>query len=144
MEELLRNVTISTMSLRNTTMQTEVQQTIFYNTYHFEGWQVMLLAYGISLGLSLVFIAIGVVALFRNGEAAEVGGFLQLLRSTTGDDLKINRLAKQCTESDDVGCDKQALKELKDLRVRFGGLARPGTKPRMAFGTEDELVPLTS
>jgi hypothetical protein len=114
MEELLRNVTISTLGLRNTTT------------------------------LSLVFIVIGVVALFRNGEAAEVGGFLQLLRTTTGDELRVNQLAKQCTESGHGGLDEQSLKELKDLRVRFGELDRLGTKPRMAFGTEDELVPLVS
>lgn len=82
------------------------------------------------------------MALFRNGEAAEVGGFLQLLYTTMGDDLRINQLSRRCIESEAIGWGKQASEDLKDLRVRFGALAKPGAKPMMGFGTEEELVPL--
>jgi hypothetical protein len=141
MEELLANVTISTLTMRNTTTQADVSQTIFFNTYSFAGWRVMAISYGLPVGLSLVFISLGMAALFRNGEAAESGGLLQLLCTTTGEELRINKLARRCAAGTGAGYDKRAAEELKTLRVRFGALGGD-TKVRMGFGTEEELMPL--
>lgn len=141
MEELLTNVTISTLTMRNTTAPAEVSQTIFFNTYSFAGWRVMAISYGLPVGLSMVFVALGLVALFRNGEAAESGGLLQLLCTTTGEELRINRLARRCAAGTGAGYDKEAAEELKALRVRFGALGGDA-KVRMGFGTEEELTPL--
>lgn len=91
-----------------------VQQTVFETGYLFVHWQ-NLLAYPAALLASLGFIVAGVIALFRNGVAADQS-FVQVLCTTTSSDLLMNRLAKQAC----LGGSASLPEELKSLVVRFG------------------------
>ncbi|VUC38019.1 unnamed protein product [Clonostachys rosea] len=138
-EELLHNVTISMLSYRNTTILANATQTLYENIYYFQGRRILLLSYSLPMGLALIFVCIGLSALSQNGNSANVGGFLQLLCTTTGDCLAVNRLASRCTNG---GKDiDNEIDELKKLKVRFGPLlsSEDGINPRMGFGTEEEL-----
>lgn len=142
LEELLQNVTISmiTLGYSNTTVDAQVVEWI--NKSSFDGKLTLIIAYLVPLALSLIFIAMGFVALVQNGVSADGGAFLQILCTTTGADLKMNRLAARCC----VGGSANVSKELKELRVRFGKLCgeKDGPVRRVvAFGTAAETIPLT-
>ncbi|KKY27824.1 hypothetical protein UCDDS831_g00688 [Diplodia seriata] len=114
-EEMLRNVTISMLARPNTNITANVTRT--------------------------GFIVFGIVALVQNGIPAESGGFMQVLCTTTGDNLVINREASACS----MGGAPSFSNDLKELKVRFGyvkGTEGDEWGPRAVFGTEDETVPL--
>lgn len=107
------------------------------NAYSFANKHSLIWAYGVSLVLSAGFIVLGIVALGRNGVPAESGGLMQLLCTTTGDNLAINKEAAKCS----MGGSSNFSNELKELRVRYGYIkstAEDEGKPRAVFGTEEE------
>lgn len=136
-EEMLWNVTISMLTRPNTNTTVEVTMSPWENAYSFANKQSLIWAYGVSLVVSAGFIALGIVALGRNGVPAESGGFMQLLCTTTGDNLAINREAATCS----MGGSSNFSNELKELRVRYGYIkatAGGEGKPRAGFGTREE------
>lgn len=137
-EEMLRNVTISMLARPNTNTTASVTKSPWENAYKFARKESLIWAYGVSLVVSAGFIIFGIVALFQNGVPAESGGFLQVLCTTTGDNLAINREAAACS----MGGSSNFSNELKELRVRYGYIkATEGdeSKPRAGFGTREEM-----
>jgi hypothetical protein len=93
----------------------------------------LILPYSISLGIAIIFAVIAIWSLYRNGEAAADGGFLQVMMATRGD-TKMERLVlkHRASAADEIS------KELGELRVRYAQLMeRDG---RMGFGTKDETL----
>ncbi|KAF4546190.1 uncharacterized protein LTHEOB_4187 [Lasiodiplodia theobromae] len=134
-EKMLRNVTMSMLSRPNTNTTVEVTMSPWENAYSFASKRSLIWPYGVSLILSAGFIAFGLVALGQNGVSAESGGFMQLLCTTTGDNLEINKEAAKCS----MGGSSNFSNELKELRVRFGHIkATAEGKLRAGFGTEEE------
>ncbi|KAF9630328.1 hypothetical protein BFW01_g890 [Lasiodiplodia theobromae] len=136
-EKMLRNVTMSMLSRPNTNTTVEVTMSPWENAYSFASRQSLIWPYGVSLVMSAGFIALGIVALGQNGVPADSGGFMQLLCTTTGDNLAINKEAAKCS----MGGSPNFSNELKELRVRFGYIkatAEDEGKPRAGFGTEEE------
>ncbi|GME39339.1 uncharacterized protein LTHEOB_4187 [Neofusicoccum parvum] len=140
-EQMLRNVTMSMLTRPNTNAYANVTKTPWRNAYSFARKDSLIAAYAVSLIVSALFIAMGIFALFKNGVAAETGGFMQVLCTTTGDFLDINREASKCS----TGGAANFSEKLKDMRVRFGeisGNEESDGAPRAGFGTEKEMVPV--
>ena len=104
------------------------------------------LPYFLSLGLAILFIAIGIIALLRNGVSATEGGFIQLLSTTTGSAALNKAAAGSC-----LGGSENVSEELKELRIRFGELIEGEREPdqegtrrlrRACFGLELALQAL--
>ncbi|KAI9644827.1 hypothetical protein NHQ30_006854 [Ciborinia camelliae] len=99
--------------------------------------------YFLALGLSIPFMALGAIALAKNGVNAIDGGFIQLLITTTGD-TKLNRTAAGSC----LGGVENVSNELKELKVRFGELVEEGGSQgqlgksipaRAGFGTDEQV-----
>ncbi|KAF2144859.1 uncharacterized protein K452DRAFT_305825 [Aplosporella prunicola CBS 121167] len=137
LEALMQKLAVSTLLLqqRNTTVQ--ATQTFFHTTYVLAHRAYLVVTYAVSLGVALACVVCGLVALLKNGVAADAGGFLQILCTTTGD-TKLNRLAGRCC----LGGDENVVAELRGLRVRFGEVRGSGGVGAgvTAFGTVEETV----
>ncbi|KAL1602109.1 hypothetical protein SLS59_004794 [Nothophoma quercina] len=97
-------------------------------------------AYAGALGVSLLFILIGILALYQNDSPASSGGFLQIMCTTTYGDGIMNQLAKAAS----AGNDKGAAKNLADLKVRLGTVSGRSPEERyVAFGTTEETETLS-
>jgi hypothetical protein len=92
-----------------------------FNIYHFENKLMFFLPYGLSLGLAIPLLAMGLIALYyqNNGVSAISGGFLQLLMTTTGHTAIDSALAKG---SASLGGHENVSKELLNMEIRFGEL----------------------
>lgn len=91
----------------------------------------LILPYAICLVVASTLLAFGLLALWSNGVAAELG-FLQILCTTAESDGVLRRLAKECSQ----GGSAQYSDELKMLEVRYGGL---GASEKVGFGTLEEV-----
>ena len=96
---------------------------------HFPLWG----AYGIALALVGICAIIGGVMLLRNGMDGGLN-FSDVLMTTRNPTLD-----KVCLGTELAGCE-MVTNKLKNIRLRYGVL--PGDGPRMAFGTEDEILPI--
>lgn len=91
LNDILFNLTISALSLNLWKDQVPVTTTLWRNTYQFSHSMNLILPYSISLGIAIIFDVIAIWSLYRNGEAAADGGFLQVMMATRGD-TKTERL----------------------------------------------------
>jgi hypothetical protein len=133
LNELLYNVTISSIVLGTWKDKVPVTTTTYHNTYHFSHRRNLIIPYSISLGLAIVFGMIAVWALHQNGVPAADGGFLQIMMATRGD-TEMERLVLK----EGLKAGGEVSKELGALKVRYGQLIEAGR--REGFGTVDETV----
>ena len=83
--EALANVTFAVMySMPFWRVDAEATTSKFRNIYSFSRPINLIIPYSVSLFLAVPLLAIGVLALWRNGVPAADGGFVQLLMTTTG------------------------------------------------------------
>jgi hypothetical protein len=130
---LLFNITASALSLGIWKDTVPVTTTQYRSTYIFSHRRNLVLPHSICLGVALVFAAIAVLSLHRNGTSAADVGFLQVMLATRGDtELERPVLREGVVAVDDVS------KDLGNLKVRYGELV--GQRNRMGFGTVDENV----
>ena len=96
-------------------------ETCGFNAYRFENKLVLILPYGLPLALAVPILAIGFVALYvqNHGVSAIVGGFLQLLMTTTG---RTSLEAVVTKGSGTLNGYENVSEELRETEVRFGEL----------------------
>lgn len=110
------------------------------NVYKFSQPLSLLLPYFITLIVSLPFVVIGCLSLFRNGVSAMDGSFTQIITTSTGSAVLDRAAAGGC-----LGGNESLPDELKDMKIRFGefvGREDPGKIKRAGFGVEGEVKPL--
>ncbi|KAF2642206.1 hypothetical protein P280DRAFT_296628 [Massarina eburnea CBS 473.64] len=83
LEDLMKNVTISTLNDATSSTTTSVTSTIYLTAYVFKNPYRLIAAYAAALAVCLPFIAFGFAAMLHNGVAASSGGFFQILCTTT-------------------------------------------------------------
>lgn len=141
MNEYLFNMTISMMMAYGTWNTTaNATQSVPANVYTFSQPLNLVLPYFITLLVSLPFVVIGCLALFRNGVAAMDGSFTQIITTSTGSAILDRAAAGGC-----LGGNESMPQELKDLKIRFGefvGRDDPGRIKRAGFGVDGEVKPL--
>lgn len=135
-EELMRNTTLSIFNDATSTTETEVAIITYKNAYVFKDPLRLITSYTASAGVCLVFISLGLAALWRNGVAADSGIFLQVLCAVANGNSDLTRLAREAC----LGGSNNHTKELLDLKVRFGEV-KDG-EALAAFGTANEVTKL--
>jgi len=83
LNEYIANVTISALTLDTWKQNISVNTTEYRGTYKFSKLN-LILPYSLSLTFALIFAGIGTWSLIQNGALAADGGFLQIMKSTTG------------------------------------------------------------
>jgi hypothetical protein len=118
---LLVNTTISALSMNERYEVVNGTITRNFNIYRFEHKLVFFLPYGLSLGLAIPVIALGLIALYiqNNGVSAISGGFVQLLMTTTGHTAIDSVMAKG---SATLGGHENVSNELRNMEIKFGEL----------------------
>ncbi|KAJ8114052.1 hypothetical protein OPT61_g3959 [Boeremia exigua] len=143
LNELLTNITLSTMSLSVWYRPTDINTTQYRNTYDFSRPVNLVLPYTLCLGLGIVIIALGLHALRKNEVVAADGSFLQIAMAAHSP-TEMTRLFAEQGVASPFGIPR----ELKDLEVRYGELvvgedaSDAGLKRRCGFGTVEETVSL--
>jgi hypothetical protein len=119
--ELLINSTISMLSLNKHFDEVNGTSSRAFNVYRFRNKLAFFLPYGLSLGLSLPIIVLGLAAFYmRNrGVSAITGGFLQVLMTTTGRGSLEDVIVKG---SGTMGGRENVSEELEETMIRFGEL----------------------
>jgi hypothetical protein len=110
------------------------------NVYSFSQPLSLILPYFLTLLVSLPFVVLGCLSLFKNGVSAMDGSFIQIIATSTGSAVLDRAAAGGC-----LGGDESTPQELKDLKIRFGefiGRDEPGRVKRAGFGIDSEVVPL--
>lgn len=147
-KELLINSTISTLSRNRVFNVVEGTTTRTFNIYRFRDKVAFFVPYGLSLGLGLPMIALGLIAFYgpNNRVSAITGGFIQILMTTTGRTSLEEIIAKG---SGTLGGQENVSKELKETKIRFGDLIAFGDKGKSssaayAYLALDEQMSQTS
>lgn len=110
------------------------------NVYSFSQPLNLIIPYFLSLFLAVPFLAVGMLALFRNGVSAIDGSFMQIITTSTGSAILDRAAAGGC-----LGGNESFPQELKDLKIRFGefiGRDDPGMVKRAGFGVDSEVTEL--
>ncbi|KAJ4395315.1 hypothetical protein N0V91_010914 [Didymella pomorum] len=115
-KELLINSTISTLSRNRVFNVVEGTTTRTFNIYRFRDKVAFFVPYGLSLGLGLPMIALGLIAFYgpNNRVSAITGGFIQILMTTTGRTSLEEIIAKG---SGTLGGQENVSKELKETKI---------------------------
>ncbi|KAF9895119.1 hypothetical protein FE257_000021 [Aspergillus nanangensis] len=137
LQSLLQNITISMLTVKQTTVRTVVTKTINVNVYAFQHPVRLIVPYFLSLLLAAVFALAGGFALMRNGISANTGGVFQTLCTTAGS-TRLRELAAKGS----LGGRENIPEELKDLKVMFGVLKQSEHGRMAGLGTVDEVTPL--
>lgn len=138
LNELLTNVTLSTLALNAWRRTIPVTMTQFRNTYQFSRPIYLILPYSLCLVIGAVVVALGLFSMYENKVAATDGGFLMVMLTTRGATHMDRLVAQQGL----VG-PHAISQELKDLKVRFGELVTPDRESvgrSYGFGTTDETL----
>lgn len=110
----LKNITINTFHRLNWWNETaSITRSTTHNIYSFSSRVRLLLPYGLSLLVSLPFLAVGVISLHRNGVPAIEGGFIQYLVTTTGSSELMKAAARESATPHNVS------KDLRRRKIRF-------------------------
>lgn len=124
-KELLINTTISALALNKRFRVVNGTEMRTFNVYQFKNRLAFFIPYGLSIGLGIPIIALGLLSFYihNQGVSAINGGFLQLLMTTTGrtglEDVVIKHFAT-------MGGYENVSDELKTVEVRFGELIEVG------------------
>jgi hypothetical protein len=137
LEELMRNLTISTLNDADNNLAAQTTSYIYKNSYVFQSPFRLIAAYAAALATLLPFVIAGFAAMVHNGVSASQGGFFQIL-CTTAHGSTVNQLARQAC----LGGEHGLPKELKELEVRFGEVRSEDGARITAFGTVEETAPL--
>ena len=124
-KELLINTTISALALNKRFKVVNGTETRAFNVYRFKNKLAFFIPYGLSIGLGIPIIALGLLSFYvhNQGTSAISGGFLQLLMTTTGRTDLDDMVSKH---SATMGGYENVSDELKAVEVRFGELIRVG------------------
>jgi hypothetical protein len=119
--ELLINTAISALSLNERFDVVNGTESRNFNIYHFQNKLAFFLPYGLSLGLAIPVITLGLIALYvqNHGVSAISGGFVQLLMTTTGRTAMESVIKKK---SATLGGYENVSQELREMEIRFGEL----------------------
>lgn len=139
LNEALTNITVSALSLGTWWRMTPVSFIRYQNTYRFSNHLYLILPYGVSIGLAMVFTIVALWSCWRNDNAATDGGFIQIMLATRGaTEMERLVLKEGCTSADNMP------QELKQLKLRYGQLTVGQNigvdEIRMGFGTVDETI----
>ncbi|RAL00769.1 uncharacterized protein BO80DRAFT_425198 [Aspergillus ibericus CBS 121593] len=136
-QSLLQNITLSLLTLNQSTTQTTITNTITMNVYTFNRPARLITPYFVCLGVGLAFILFGGHALVSNGISASMTGLFQTLCTTRASTRLDDLAAKGC-----LGGRENVPEDLRNLKVMFGEIrGRDGV--RMAgLGEVEEVVPL--
>jgi hypothetical protein len=142
LNELLANITISSMSLGAWYRPVSVNVSEFRNVFHFSRPINLILPYTLCLVFGLVILALGLLSLNQNGVPVADGGFVQVMMATKG-----NTRMEEIVVDQGLTGPEAISGELKALKVRYGELidADTGTgnsRKRYGFGTAEETMPL--
>lgn len=143
LNELLTNITFSSLSLGIWHSEVSIKVTEYRNTYQFSQALNLILPYSLCLGIGLLILILGMFSLWSNAVPATDGGFLQVMMATKGG-TKLEELVIQhgLSGSDAIP------KEMKALKIRYGELVAEETRAtrderkRYGFGTVEETVQL--
>lgn len=130
---------MSILSLPNANISTAVLNNAYAVYYSFE-YPVRLWApYGAALGVSIIFIGLGFVALLKNGVSATTGGFLQILVTTRG-----SAVVDQLARGSSIGGEENISEELMECKVMYGEMndSKENGALIAGFGVPGEVVPL--
>ena len=158
LQDLLRNTTISLLTIPNTQRTVLVTSGTSRDVYDFARPLNLILPYAVTLQLSAFVVAIGLKSLYSNGVPATTGGgFIQNFCSTRGS-ATLNQLAAATAAEEALrgvgggGKKKDGdaaatgfQSSLEDLKLRYGRLRDEGGVGDgggnvMGFGTEGELL----
>lgn len=147
-QDLLRNITISLLTIPNTQRTILVTSATTRDVYDFARPLNLILPYAVTLLLSAIVVAIGLKSLYSNGVPATTGaGFIQTFCSTRGS-ATLNQLAAEAAHRGVGGKGNAAgFQAIGDLKLRYGQLKKGegegdggDSENVMGFGTEGELV----
>lgn len=133
-EELLRNATFSLMSLNlfNTTTNATLHN--YANVYAFDPAYNLIIPYAVCLGVGLILIIIGAIALEKNGVSAS-DGFIQTLCTTQASD-SIRKVAQTGARGNNEHLPKEVLR----MKIQYGAIgAHHGPTEVGEAGEEDEI-----
>lgn len=142
LNDLLSNITVSTLFLDVQRAIVPVTVTDYQNTYEFSNRLSFFLPYALCLGIALLYVGIGIWALVMNGVPSTDGGFLQIMMATRGR----TEMEKLVLEQGVVGTGELP-KELLEMKIRFGELVGEegtgmGMRRAVTFATIGETMPL--
>lgn len=138
--ELVADVTISALSLNTWYSSITTHGSQYKNVCGFVHPVNFSAPYAPCLGLTLVFIVLGLNALRPDGVAATDGGFLQIMMTT-----RVNTVMSRKAREGSLGGRENVPQALKDLKARFGelvGESEAEGEKRNGFGTVGETVGL--
>lgn len=141
-QQLSVNITLSLFGSPAVTYlqpsQANVETQVTQQVYSYQPF-ALLLTYGIALGLGLVSLVAGVLALLSNGVSMDAG-FLSVLATTR------NSALDELSQGACLGGTGHHLSQLEETQVRFGELVsvdRTVTRRRhAAFGLRGQVEPL--
>jgi hypothetical protein len=141
LNSVLTNTTLSAISLGTWWDMVPVTTTRYQSTYSLASPLNLILPYSICLAAAILFAAIAIWSLWRNGIPAADGGFLQIMMATRGN-TEMERLVLK----DRLAAIDNMSKELKSLKIRYGELVGDDVLGvegmRLGFGTVEETVSL--
>jgi hypothetical protein len=141
LNDVLTNLTLSAISLGTWWDMVPVHTTRYQSTYSFANPLNLILPYSICLAAAILFAAIAIWSLWRNGIPAADGGFLQIMTATRGNTI----LERLVLKEEFVAIDNMS-DELKSLKIRYGELVGEDVLGvegrRLGFGTVEETVSL--
>ncbi|KAE9372515.1 hypothetical protein N431DRAFT_457224 [Stipitochalara longipes BDJ] len=136
MQNILQNLVVSLLTIPNTEVSTEVNGVTYTQQYIFTPRRTLIVPYTTALGVSLIFLLLGLNALRRNGVSASSGGFIQILRTTQG-----SRTLGEVASKASTGGTENIPAELEKLEIMFGKLK--GKDGSFAgFGVQGEVTSL--
>lgn len=133
---MLANITIGalTLDLWRGMVSGSVSRT--YTVFRFDRRINFYLPYGLCLLFSLPVVALGMLALRRNGVSAIDGGFVQILMTAATGETAVEKAARRGC----MGGAENMPEELMRLKVRFGELVAAGVVDVGERKTESEAV----
>ena len=138
-QELMQNITISMLTLNQSSTMARVRKTDYVNYFVFNDPLKLILPYFVCLALAVPFIFAAGTALRINGVSASSNSFLQTLCTTRGCERLDRAAAEGC-----LGGPDNVPEELERLKVLFGELVSEdgeGTG-QAGFGPVGEVRPL--
>ncbi|RAK93385.1 hypothetical protein BO79DRAFT_284039 [Aspergillus costaricaensis CBS 115574] len=137
MQDLLKNITISLLTMNQTTTQVTVTNNLTVNVYSFSRPARLIATYFVCLGSALAFILFGGHALISNGISASMTGMFQTLCTTRASARLDDLAAKGC-----LGGRENVPDELRNLKVMFGEIQGKDGVRMAGLGSVDEVTPL--
>ncbi|PYH71847.1 uncharacterized protein BO88DRAFT_384338 [Aspergillus vadensis CBS 113365] len=137
MQDLLKNITISLLTMNQTTTQVTVTNKLTVNVYSFSRPARLIATYFVCLGSALAFILFGGHALISNGISASMTGLFQTLCTTRASARLDDLAAKGC-----LGGRENVPDELRNLKVMFGEIQGKDGVRMAGLGSVDEVTPL--